>query len=132
MGTWNSLPKLEGESWIDWWCAAIIQYTNFLHSFGKRIDWQHKHKEIYLWDRFARDKKFLNDDLCKINIQTSIAAIEAHLRKIDNHKRQVDKVIARLHWLKEGNKGTKYFFSHLNSKHKKERLRAIKDELDTL
>jgi hypothetical protein len=33
-----------------------------------------------------------------------------------------------MHWIEEGSKGSKYFFSPLNYKHKKERIEAIRDE----
>lgn len=54
--------------------------------------------------------------------------IENQLRKLDVYKGQGAKIRARLHWYKDGNRSSKYFFNFLNYKHKKEYIGAIQDD----
>lgn len=129
VGIWNSIPKPhEGESWVSWWISAIEQCVEFLHSFGRRIAWKHKRCEKSLQGqlKLARTKLNLHphDEL----LQKHIAVIEAQLRKLDHYRGQGAKIRAKIQWIKEGNKGSKYFFNYLNYKHKNEKIEAIKDE----
>ena len=73
----------------------------------------------------------LNSNPYNENIQNSIVVIEAQLRKLDIYKGQGAKIRAHLHWIKEGNKGSKLFFQYLNYKHKKDKIGAISDEFGT-
>ena len=89
--------------------------------------WQRKRKERSLQGKLVHARKLLNADPNNINLQSVIAATENELRKMDNYKGQGAKIRSWLHWIKEGNKGTRYFFNYLNYKHKKEKIGAIKD-----
>lgn len=68
--------------------------------------WQRKRKERSLQGKLVHARKLLSADPNNINLQSVIATIENQLRKMDNYKGQGAKIRSRLHWIKEGNKGT--------------------------
>ena len=87
--------------------------------------WQRKHKEKSLKGKLEHDRKLLNGKPSDINLQNFIAALEAQIHKMDNYRGQGAKLKARLHWAKEGNRGSKYFFNFLNYKHRKKHIGAL-------
>ncbi|XP_057873595.1 uncharacterized protein LOC131079610 [Cryptomeria japonica] len=126
LATWNAEPKPQQDRWICWWEQTITNCVSFLHDYGRRIAAKHQRLEKSLQGQLERDRTILATNPHNISVQQSVANAENALRKMAAYKGKGAQLRARLQWIKDGDRGTKFFFQYLKHKHKMEHISAIK------